>query len=220
MACKRHYGRLECSRYGCDVSRSWSCYGDEIRISGVLGNTAANGTFKVSVLTANTFQLIGYDGNGAYAGDGHWVKLIDSTPSGDSLAQAVSGNVITGNGLAGFYADLKTGTAFQGDIVRNNISLNGAIGVHIESHSYGQGIDLPLDPTNPFDLPVKEDVSFDVNIGTGSAGDSNTFDRTVWRGSRLKRWMLRRVRSRFATIQSRLHRMIIIRRPRIPVTAL
>lgn len=44
--------------------------GDQAIISGVLGNTAANGNWTITVLTANTFSLNGSVGNGAYTSGG------------------------------------------------------------------------------------------------------------------------------------------------------
>ena len=44
--------------------------GDQVTISGVLGNTAANGTFTVTVTSATTFTLDGSTGTGAWAGGG------------------------------------------------------------------------------------------------------------------------------------------------------
>ncbi len=43
-----------------------------VTISGVGGNTAANGTFTITVLNATTFQLNGSMGNGTYTSGGHW----------------------------------------------------------------------------------------------------------------------------------------------------
>lgn len=44
--------------------------GDQAAIIGVLGNTAANGNWTITVLTANTFSLNGSTGNGAYTSGG------------------------------------------------------------------------------------------------------------------------------------------------------
>jgi len=44
--------------------------GQTVTVSGVLGNIAANGTWTVTVLTANTFSLNGSTGNGAYVSGG------------------------------------------------------------------------------------------------------------------------------------------------------
>jgi hypothetical protein len=46
--------------------------GDRVTIAGVLGNTAANGTWTVTALTADTFSLSGSTGNGAYTSGGTW----------------------------------------------------------------------------------------------------------------------------------------------------
>jgi hypothetical protein len=43
-----------------------------VTISGVVGNTAANGTFTITVIDANTFSLDGSTGNGAYTSGGTW----------------------------------------------------------------------------------------------------------------------------------------------------
>jgi hypothetical protein len=45
--------------------------GAEVLIVGVTGNTAANGTFTITVTDANTFSLNGSTGNGAWNGDGY-----------------------------------------------------------------------------------------------------------------------------------------------------
>lgn len=46
--------------------------GARITITGVSGNTAANGTFTVTKIDANTFSLDGSTGNGAYTTGGTW----------------------------------------------------------------------------------------------------------------------------------------------------
>lgn len=51
--------------------------GEKVRITGVEGNTAANGTFYVTVLTANTFQLTGVTGNASYTQGGSFTKLTE-----------------------------------------------------------------------------------------------------------------------------------------------
>jgi hypothetical protein len=165
--------------------------GDEIRITGVLGNTAANGTFKVSVVDGNTFRLDNAAGNSTYGGGGNWVRLNDTiaidgllpvSVRGNRLPQRVSGNSITGNGEAGFIVNLGTGTVFNGDIVGNTISQNLETGITIESHSFGLGADLPLNPADPFALPGAQDISFNVNIGTSSTGDGNLLDGNTQAG--------------------------------------
>lgn len=46
--------------------------GDWVTISGVQGTTAANGSFQVSNITANSFQLVGATSNGTYVAGGAW----------------------------------------------------------------------------------------------------------------------------------------------------
>lgn len=48
--------------------------GDVVTIVGVLGNTAANGTWPITVLTGTTFSLTGSTGNGAYTSGGTVTK--------------------------------------------------------------------------------------------------------------------------------------------------
>ena len=155
--------------------------GDEIRLTGVLGNTAANGTFKVTVLDADRFYLK-KAGNGVYTGGGNWVRINDTTSTGDRLPQRIGGNLITSNGQAGIYVDVTTGTVFNGDIVGNTFSANAETGLNMKSHSFGLGTSLPLDPAQPSQLPSLQDVGFDVNIGTNAAGDGNVFEQNTRAG--------------------------------------
>jgi hypothetical protein len=46
--------------------------GVRVTVSGVGGNTAANGTFVVTVLSSGTFSLDGSTGNGPYTSGGSW----------------------------------------------------------------------------------------------------------------------------------------------------
>lgn len=46
--------------------------GTRVTISGVLGNTATNGTFVITKINDNTFSLDGSTGNGGYTSGGTW----------------------------------------------------------------------------------------------------------------------------------------------------
>ena len=48
--------------------------GDSVTIGGVLGNKAANGTFTITTLNQNQFELNGTTGNGTYTSGGTWVS--------------------------------------------------------------------------------------------------------------------------------------------------
>src|SRR5262249_18622792 len=70
--------------------------GAQVVINGVVGNTAANGTFTISVVDANRFSLNGSSGNGAYTGGGVWQWLsvapgVRSALRGQSLARNMYG---------------------------------------------------------------------------------------------------------------------------------
>lgn len=72
--------------------------GDSVTVSEVGGNTDANGTWTITVLSANTFELDGSVGSGAYAGPGGVALSNSLTPQftipddGDTL-DAASVNV-------------------------------------------------------------------------------------------------------------------------------
>src|SRR5207253_2644425 len=56
-------------------------------VSGVLGNTAANGPFSVTVVDPDHFILDGSYGNGVYAGGGTWTILpVDPGLSGGAIS--------------------------------------------------------------------------------------------------------------------------------------
>ncbi|MEJ7591832.1 MAG: hypothetical protein WKF77_09800 [Planctomycetaceae bacterium] len=150
--------------------------GDRIRITGVQGNTAANGTFTVTVTSANVFRLKGITGNGAYTVAGSWVSLSDAAPNGDIVSKGILGNTITGNALAGIYSDSVVGTTVRADVAQNIVSSNDRIGIQFQSHSYGLGTSLPLSPTDLDALPEIQDFGFSVNVGFQSNGQGNTGD--------------------------------------------
>ena len=54
--------------------------GQQVSVKGVLGNTAANGTFDIAVLSATKFYLLGASGNGAWTGGGTVTGLLSGNP--------------------------------------------------------------------------------------------------------------------------------------------
>lgn len=74
--------------------------GMKITISGILGNTGANGTYVVTKLTSNTFSIaVDTSAGGVYSGGGSWhvVGLYSAsiTPTaGNSFAAGVSYSVV------------------------------------------------------------------------------------------------------------------------------
>lgn len=67
--------------------------GDEVTITGVTGNTAANGVHKITSLSTTTFSLNGTTGNGAYGGGGTWTYT--STPGKFCYEYYDQGNLLT-----------------------------------------------------------------------------------------------------------------------------
>lgn len=92
--------------------------GDKVSISGVTGNTAANGLFRVIVVDANTLTLTGSTGNGIYTNGGKMVDLsnlanLSDIPSGARIATATLANKTAIRGVAD--ADDITFTGVTGD---------------------------------------------------------------------------------------------------------
>lgn len=54
--------------------------GDRVAISGITGNTGANGEWTLDYVTATTFQLRGSVGNGTYGGSPRMALLFDQAP--------------------------------------------------------------------------------------------------------------------------------------------
>lgn len=85
--------------------------GDQVVISGILGATAANGTFTIANVTANTFTLNGLTSTLAYSSGGEWKLAITgaSNPGGgqpivitaSSTAGLQNGDLVEISGVAG-----------------------------------------------------------------------------------------------------------------------
>src|SRR6185437_4218168 len=55
--------------------------GERVTISGVQGNTAANGTWTITVINGTEFALNGAIGNGTYTSGGTWTYGVTVTPN-------------------------------------------------------------------------------------------------------------------------------------------
>jgi len=71
--------------------------GQLVIVASVGGNTAANGTFVVSAVTADTFTLSGSTGNGAYTSGGTWSTkgAYKVTLTGAVLSSLAAGTTYT-----------------------------------------------------------------------------------------------------------------------------
>lgn len=92
--------------------------GDLVTISGVVGNTAANSLFRVTVTDANTFSLDGSTGSGAYTSGGQLIDLsnlqnLDDIAAGARIATEALTTKTATRGVAD--ADDVTFTSVTGD---------------------------------------------------------------------------------------------------------
>ncbi|MGJ7484332.1 hypothetical protein ACSFA2_03685 [Variovorax sp. LT2P21] len=92
--------------------------GDRIAISGITGNTAANGEFTLKMLTATTAQLVGSVGNGAFGGTARVAVICDVTPNmaKHSNALNIAGTLVGTLDIEAYdsYADFAAGTNASG----------------------------------------------------------------------------------------------------------
>jgi hypothetical protein len=114
--------------------------GQQVTISGVAGNTAANGTWTVSYFDANNFTLNGSAGNAPYTAGGIWTLVPTSGPAMAITAASnstpvqitsaghglVTGQRVTISGVGGNTAANGTWTITVVDA--NNFTLNGSQG--------------------------------------------------------------------------------------------
>ncbi|MGE0375384.1 MAG: GEVED domain-containing protein, partial [Planctomycetaceae bacterium] len=67
--------------------------GNFVQIRGVTGNTAANGIFRVTIVTPSIFSLDLSSGNGDYAGGGSWTKVSGPNPRPKELEAGSQGRL-------------------------------------------------------------------------------------------------------------------------------
>ena len=95
--------------------------GDRVSIIGVVGNTAANGAFRVTVIDGSNFTLNSSSGNGAYSSGGMVVDLSNNQDLADIAAAArvattsLANVSVAGSGPVAFDADNLTFTSVSGD---------------------------------------------------------------------------------------------------------
>jgi hypothetical protein len=94
--------------------------GDRVRIANVLGNSAANGDWKVTRTSATTFTLDGSVGNADYVPSGFdsWTKITGSGISAASTSSPISITTDTPHGLI-------TGARVRVSGVQGNTAANG-----------------------------------------------------------------------------------------------
>jgi hypothetical protein len=133
--------------------------GDTVVVTGVVGNTAANGTWEITVTDANTFTLDGSAGNGNRTAGGT-VRLRNNTRV--MLTTAVTQNIAsTGPGRAAWTsADANVTTSLDTSIFKEH-SVSDAISVGV-NFTTGKAAYYTLPAT--LDLSAYQQVSFWVYI--------------------------------------------------------
>lgn len=106
--------------------------GDRVRITGVEGNTGANGNYSVIVISENVFRLRGASSTGEYTTGGRWVRLAGNVPFPGAATRFIDGvtnsnsiNItVAGHGLTTGDKVLITG-------VEGNTAANGTYFVNV-----------------------------------------------------------------------------------------
>ena len=65
--------------------------GQRVRVSGVQGNTGANGDFTVTVISENVFRLDNAVSSGTYTTGGSWIRLVGNSPAAGATSRLVGG---------------------------------------------------------------------------------------------------------------------------------
>lgn len=130
--------------------------GERVTITGVAGNAAANGTFTVTRLDSNRFQLDGSNGTGFYAGGGTW-----------SLADLAGTGLATNTDL-----DLVVDAFHKAPV--SNPDRAAGINLHVQLDE----TNLPLQPWDrDFDgdglSPYGEDANANGRLDPGEDGNGN-----------------------------------------------
>jgi len=104
--------------------------GDRVAISGITGNTGANGIWTLEAASATTFKLLGSVGNGTYGGTPRMGLVFDQTPlaKGHSALLTLGGNAVATLLMEAFgsYAEFAAG----------DNSLLGAVPAPVVSSAY------------------------------------------------------------------------------------
>lgn len=134
--------------------------GDVVTIAAVGGNTAANGTFVVNVLTSNTFQLVNSVGSGAYTSGGTVTpKGAIQTDSSDAYSADTSVMYLSGTAKDEYFGEIVVahGGTVATDSIQVTISLDG-----------GRQATLPRVTIGTATTYVIPNTGLTLNLGTGS----------------------------------------------------
>lgn len=110
--------------------------GSRVRVSGVLGNTGANGDFTVTVISDNVFRLDNAVSTGTYISGGSWVPLVGNAPAAGVTSRLVLGLTASrAIDLTVANHGLKTGEKVRTAGVGGNTAANGTFTVTVVSEN-------------------------------------------------------------------------------------
>ena len=145
--------------------------GDTVVITGVGGNTNANGTWEITSTGANTFTLDGSAGNGTFTSGGGTVRLRNNTRV--MLTTAVTANIAsTGPGRAAWNADADVTTALNTTSFKEH---NQADSIAIAA-AFGTGRAARWALPNTTDFSAYQQVSFWIQQLSGTVGAAGAVD--------------------------------------------
>jgi len=171
--------------------------GDQVIVSGVTGNTAANGTWSVTVISPYHLSLDGSTGNGIYTDGGSHVGKSVRTPQDSVINAYLISEVISLNNWNQHPGKLFDQTPGGFGIGIHNQGAQATVGVGINNAGVAQGaLDiLTVDPTYPiirtgdstynrwnFHLPTQQS-QFDIrkNVSNVTGNDfSRCIDYSAW----------------------------------------
>ncbi len=108
--------------------------GSKVRVSGVLGNTGANGDYTVIVISEHVFRLSNAVSTGAYTSGGNWIRLMGNSPAAGATARQIAG-VVNSSAIDVTVQNhgLKTGEQVRISSVGGNTAANGTFLVTVIS---------------------------------------------------------------------------------------
>lgn len=104
--------------------------GDRVAISGITGNTGANGEWTLEAVTATTFKLLGSVGNGTYGGTPRLALVFDRTP----LAKDHNALLTMGGNLVGTV--LLEAFSSYAEFAAGDNSLLGSVAAPVTTSAY------------------------------------------------------------------------------------
>ena len=160
--------------------------GDVLTVAGVLGNTASNGTFAITIIDGTTFSLNGTIGNGDFTGGGQWSRNVDLVAAGILVDQISSTE---------FSIDLSSVTQADGQYVLTlnaagsgiqdvlgNLLLTGATATTVRgTDSFVPTVSfVPVQPDPRSNAVAAVNVNFSESVsGVGTSDFSLTQSQTI-----------------------------------------